>query len=408
MKPKIDIPNKSSQCIAQEVLIAYLQGRLTGVEMNRVERHLAVCPMCADELEGLSLMDSPQSMVAMAERIHRAIDEKVGTTPRRIGVPFYLKIAAALLVLISISALVYHSLSRISQPLEIAEQLPMEKEKKIEHEPHAAAPEPSPSQERTMITETRERTTNEPAAEATQKILAPPLTIVESTNVNADEVIVIDDMVDISVEAELFQYGQAADSGIARPHAVEVSTGKEEIIPIAELAAVPPPPKPIPSAGQASSKRRPKQALRHKAAGNIDLDDVGHPLATEDNDETMVKIVTFAEKEEDVEEEEIFIVVEEMPVFEGGDINAFSNYIAKSIKYPESAAENGIQGKVIVSFIVEPDGKVTNVKVVRGIDPALDQEAVRVIESSPKWQPGKQRGRPVRVNLTFPVVFIFE
>ena len=97
-----------------------------------------------------------------------------------------------------------------------------------------------------------------------------------------------------------------------------------------------------------------------------------------------------------------------MPVFEGGDINAFRNYIAKSIKYPESAAENGIQGKVIVSFIVEADGKVTNVKVVRGIDPALDQEAVRVIESSPKWQPGKQRGKPVRVNLTFPVVFKLE
>ncbi|HNV81799.1 MAG: TonB family protein [Tenuifilaceae bacterium] len=404
MKPKIDIPNKSSQCIAQEVLIAYLQGRLTGVEMNRVERHLAVCPMCADELEGLSLLDSPQSMDAMVERVHRAIDEKVGTTPRRIGVPFYLKIAAALLVLISISALIYHSLSRISQPLEIAEQLSVKEEKKSEHAAPAAIPEPPTSPASTTEVETQEETVREQKVEKNQNVPPPPTAI---TVIN-DDMAVIDDMVDISDEEELFQYGQAADSGIARPQAAEVSTDKEEIVPIAELAAVPPPPRPMPSAGQVSSKRRPKQALRHKAVGNIDLDDAEHPLATEDNDEAMVKIVTFAKEEEDVEEKEIFIVVEEMPVFEGGDINAFRNYIAKSIKYPESAAENGIQGKVIVSFIVEADGKVTNVKVVRGIDPALDQEAVRVIESSPKWQPGKQRGKPVRVNLTFPVVFKLE
>lgn len=408
MEPKIDIPNNSSQCIAQEVLIAYLQGRLTGVEMNRVERHLAVCPMCADELEGLSLLDSPQSMDAMAERVHRAIDEKVGTTPRQIGVPFYLKIAAALILLISISALVYHSLSRISQPLEIAEQLSVKEEKKSEHADPTVIPELPTSPVSTAKAETQEETVREPKVEKTQNVPPPPPAMVVLTEEDVDEMTVIEDNVDIREEVELFQYGQAADSGIARPQTAEVSTGKEEIIPIAELAAVPPPHKPMPSAGQARSKRRPKQALRQKAAGNIDLDDAEHPLATEDNDEAMVKIVTFADEEEEAVEEEIFVVVEEMPVFEGGDINAFRNYIEKNIKYPESAADNGIQGKVIVSFIVEPDGKVTNVKVVRGIDPALDKEAVRVIESSPKWQPGKQRGKPVRVNLTFPVVFKLE
>jgi protein TonB len=82
--------------------------------------------------------------------------------------------------------------------------------------------------------------------------------------------------------------------------------------------------------------------------------------------------------------------------------------VAKTLKYPEIAAENGIQGKVFVQFAVNAKGEVTDVVVVRGVDPALDAEAVRVIKSSPKWAPGKQRGRPVKVQFTFPVVFVLQ
>ena len=107
-----------------------------------------------------------------------------------------------------------------------------------------------------------------------------------------------------------------------------------------------------------------------------------------------------------VEEEEIpFMLVEDPPSFMGGTTDEFSAWVAQHIVYPEIAKENCVSGKVITQFTIATDGSVTKVKVVRGVDPALDAEAIRVIKSSPKWTPGKQRGRPVKVSYTFPVVF---
>ncbi|MEE4214211.1 MAG: energy transducer TonB [Bacteroidales bacterium] len=110
-------------------------------------------------------------------------------------------------------------------------------------------------------------------------------------------------------------------------------------------------------------------------------------------------------EEEEEEEEEIFVVVEDMPTFRGGDVNKFREWVQSRIKYPQIAAENGIQGKVFIMFVVEPDGSVSNVTILRSVDPALDNEAKRVVESSPKWAPGKQRGAPVRVRFSITVNF---
>jgi len=109
--------------------------------------------------------------------------------------------------------------------------------------------------------------------------------------------------------------------------------------------------------------------------------------------------------EEVVEEEIPAAVVEEKPKFMGGDENEFTKWVAKNMNYPEIAKENNIQGKVFCSFAVAPDGSVVDVKILRGVDPSLDREAIRVISMSPKWTPGKQRNKPVRVRYTFPVVF---
>ncbi len=110
-------------------------------------------------------------------------------------------------------------------------------------------------------------------------------------------------------------------------------------------------------------------------------------------------------EEQEEEEEEIFVVVEDMPTFRGGDVNKFREWVQQRIKYPQIAAENGIQGKVFIMFVVEPDGSVSNVTILRGVDPALDNEAKRVVDSSPKWAPGKQRGAPVRVRFSITVNF---
>ncbi len=106
-------------------------------------------------------------------------------------------------------------------------------------------------------------------------------------------------------------------------------------------------------------------------------------------------------------QEEVFFIVDEMPEFPGGQL-ALRNFIAQSVKYPVIAQENGIQGKVFVNFVVAKDGTITNAKIFRGVDPSLDKEALRVVNSLPKWKPGKQKGEEVAVSFTVPINFILE
>ena len=105
-----------------------------------------------------------------------------------------------------------------------------------------------------------------------------------------------------------------------------------------------------------------------------------------------------------VDEDVIVDVAEIMPEFPGGTA-ALMKYLGTNIKYPTIAQENGTQGRVIIQFVVERDGSITDVRVARGVDPYLDKEAVRVVKSMPKWIPGKQNGKAVRVKFTVPVMF---
>lgn len=104
-------------------------------------------------------------------------------------------------------------------------------------------------------------------------------------------------------------------------------------------------------------------------------------------------------------DDEPFVTVEDMPQFQGGDNSKFRAWVMKQIQYPSIAAENGIQGRVTLTFVIERDGSLTNVQVLNSPDRSLSEEAMRVVKSSPKWTPGKQRGVPVRVRFTLPVDF---
>src|SRR5574344_31096 len=131
-------------------------------------------------------------------------------------------------------------------------------------------------------------------------------------------------------------------------------------------------------------------------------------ISLEDTKDMGVNITDYVEEvyEEEIEEAPIpFALVEEKPSFMGGDANTFSAWVAKNLEYPEIAKENGLQGRVILQFTVNPNGTVSNIKVLRGVDSSLDKEAMRVIASSPKWTPGKQRDRAVKVIYNFPVIF---
>ncbi|MBO7367879.1 MAG: energy transducer TonB [Paludibacteraceae bacterium] len=129
-------------------------------------------------------------------------------------------------------------------------------------------------------------------------------------------------------------------------------------------------------------------------------------FSTEDDANKGVEIheVVQQVEEEEPEEQKIHLVVEKMPEFPGGN-DAMNRWLSKNIKYPLIAQENGIQGRVVCQFVVNSDGKIVDVQVVRGVEASLDAEAVRVIKSMPAWTPGRQGGKNVRVKYTLPIRF---
>ena len=131
-------------------------------------------------------------------------------------------------------------------------------------------------------------------------------------------------------------------------------------------------------------------------------------LSLEDIKGLSVPTIDYVRKpiiEDPVDEVLPVVAVDEKPKFMGGDENEFTRWVFKNLTYPEEAKRNGIQGRVICSFVVDTNGNITEIKILRGVDPSLDREAIRAISKSPKWTPGKNRGKPVRVSYTFPVVF---
>lgn len=123
-----------------------------------------------------------------------------------------------------------------------------------------------------------------------------------------------------------------------------------------------------------------------------------------DEDVDVVQTVGVVE-EEVVEDDQPFLIAETMPSFQGGDLNTFRAWVQQNVKFPQIALENGIQGRVVLSFVIEKDGRLTNIQVLQTPDRSLSEEAVRVLSKSPKWSPGKQRNQVVRVKYTLPVDF---
>ncbi|OQX78524.1 MAG: energy transducer TonB [Bacteroidetes bacterium 4484_249] len=166
----------------------------------------------------------------------------------------------------------------------------------------------------------------------------------------------------------------------------------EEMIEITQHEKPPPPPKP------------PQQTtVIEIVEDDMDIED-DIEIDVEADEDTEVEEYEPVEEEEEESEEVIFTVVESMPAFPGGDA-ARIKYLNSNIKYPQMARESGIQGRVFVTFVVEKDGRVTDVRVLRGIGGGCDEEAIRVIKNMPNWNPGKQRGKSVRVQFNMPILF---
>jgi protein TonB len=179
--------------------------------------------------------------------------------------------------------------------------------------------------------------------------------------------------------------------------ATDTSLLAEEEIEVVQTAQElpPPPPPPAPEIVE----------ILNVVEDNVEVASV--EINTEDDKNKVVAIsapVTSSAPIEEEEDQVIFQVVEKMPSFPGGDAALFK-FLGENVKYPVIAQENGVQGRVICQFVVNRDGSIVDVEVVRSVDASLDKEAIRVIKSMPKWSPGQQRGKPVRVKYTLPVNF---
>jgi protein TonB len=183
------------------------------------------------------------------------------------------------------------------------------------------------------------------------------------------------------------------DSGIA-----EILT--EEDIEITRPEDTPPPPPPPPAPAVVE--------VLNVVEDNVEIEQQ-EIESTEDiqsaaQQQTYVAPAAAIQEEEEESAQQIFTIVEENPQFPGGE-GEMIRFLYGSIRYPVIAQENGIQGRVTCTFVINRDGSIVDAQVVRGVDPSLDKEALRVINSMPKWSPGKQRGKPVRVRFTLPVTF---
>ncbi|GAB1419193.1 energy transducer TonB [Bacteroidales bacterium] len=169
----------------------------------------------------------------------------------------------------------------------------------------------------------------------------------------------------------------------------------EEIVPITDQTVKPPPPAPVV-----------QTTVLQIVEDNVQVEDV--KINVEVDQKAAIEVyVPPVREEEEVVEAEIFTVVESMPEYPGG-AEEMMRFIAQNIKYPPIARESGIQGRVFVNFVVEPNGSVSSVKVLRGIGGGCDEEAIRVVQSMPKWTPGRQRGKAVRVSFNLPVRFTLQ
>jgi protein TonB len=166
---------------------------------------------------------------------------------------------------------------------------------------------------------------------------------------------------------------------------------EEEIVDITKQEKKPPPPPPPPEL--------------EIVEDNVEIEDDQPEIQEAEVKETdVVALAPIEEEKEEVVEEQIFFMSEDPPQFPGGD-KARNRYLRESIQYPEIERDNGIQGQVVVNFVVEKDGSINNVKILKGLTPNINEEAMRVVKNMPRWQAGKQRGKPVRVYVNLPIRF---
>lgn len=198
-------------------------------------------------------------------------------------------------------------------------------------------------------------------------------------------------MISLLFTVVAFEWKSYDDNDLVNLGALDADFEELQDIPITEQPPPPPPQVTPPEIIEVPDE----QEIEEEIEVNLDV---------EVTEETVIEDVVFDEAPEEEAADEIFQFVEDQPSPLGG-MKAFYAYVGKNMKYPAQARRMGIEGKVYITFVVGKDGALTDIKVLKGIGAGCDQEAIRVLSGAPKWKPGKQRGRPVRVRMQLPIIF---
>jgi len=371
--------------------------------------------MCSDVVEGFSEFESESSLNASRNRASEMFDQRMRRDRNRKVLRMVL---AASFVLVAISSVVLigdfnrqnadKSISRyepasedvfLEEPrLKTDDSLDnmalnkASKEKKIE----TREPEQMPAQPESVEEEATEENQNqEPKSET---LVLEELNVVEDdmADVEVDD----EEMFAIEIPEESKDTQSEADESVRLADDVNITGGVKEQTPIAS------------DSGQKSvagnvSAERPARREAERTGGDMSDADIDVSGEVDETAKIAVDMAVFEEESEEGTEPISFALVEEKPEFPGGD-TALINFISTHTEYPEIAKEEGIQGRVYVGFVIDADGSVTDVSLVRGVDPVLDVEAIRVVRMIPEWKPGKQRGQTVPVTYIVPIEFSLD
>jgi len=348
----------SSGCLSERALRGYAAGTLAGEETSAVKAHLEECELCRDAMEGFRDFNDPDQFEKTVNSIRQEVLHTVnkrslhGYQRQERHIVLYVALAASLLVFAGIYTLWRKPPSTVQQPFSTVLA-----ENGIEIQVPTGVTSVPVSEARSIPPPEK----NKPIASSHK-----PITIPEKTA----SVYHADDPIKKS----------EGTRGISREYKVEAEKENEERSMAEESKkdmAVSPVNTEVPkeSAWHEKMEKASRSGSRIHTAG---------PSAEDRN---------------------LFYSVEEMPMFRHGDVEKFRNFIQKKLRYPYHSAEEGIEGIVYVSFVVEPDGKVSNAKIYQGVSPELDKEALRVIMTSPSWQPGRHQGKAVPVAFILPVKF---
>jgi len=203
-------------------------------------------------------------------------------------------------------------------------------------------------------------------------------------------------IVSLSIMFVAFEYNYT-DVNAETFEPMEEIVVEEEMVPITRAEMPPPPPPPPPQFNM---------EVLTIVDDDIDLDEEMELEDLELDEELEVDIIDYQEEEEQ-DDDFVFQRVEKMPQFPGG-YSELAKYLAQHLHFPEVAQENGIQGRVFVKFVVDREGQIGNIEILKGVDRFLDKEAVRVVKNMPLWSPGEQRGRPVNVSCNLPITFALQ